>query len=428
MKTFYLASATEQSLLLIFLFLTLLFSLFLMIIIFSREGNKIKTCGHLVILLLQFWILYLLTDAFAYTNGAVEYKRMLPVPIGMFWMIVFFFQFILFWDGFHLYRTRDYKLDQNSIKQAMDLLPEGICYFTSDGMVKLCNLQMYHLFYILTGKDLQKQSELENALELCDEKTRILRLSDQRQTYLFPDGKAWRYQKNNVTDKEGNAYTEVIFSDITKLYHKNLELKKQTERLKEISRKLKRLSDNVLILTKEKEVLAAKTKLHDQMGAGLTAVRRILQNYEAAEIENAINPLRQAVSAVKNDNEYPQEQGDFAKLMQDAEAIGVKMNLCGNLPKYEAYAHVFILAMRECLTNALRYADATELFIKMKKEGNVYSIIISNNGAPPEKKVVPKGGLYNLYHYVLECGGEMQIQSQPIFALMITIPEEGGKN
>ena len=53
---------------------------------------------------------------------------------------------------------------------------------------------------------------------------------------------------------------------LQKQYHeKNKILTKQTEKLKEISRELRYLSDNVLILTREREVLAAKTKLHDQM-------------------------------------------------------------------------------------------------------------------------------------------------------------------
>lgn len=62
---------------------------------------------------------------------------------------------------------------------------------------------------------------------------------------------------------DGTLYTEAIFSDVTELYHKNLELKAQIKRLKAISLELKWLSDNALILTREKEVLAAKTKLHD---------------------------------------------------------------------------------------------------------------------------------------------------------------------
>ena len=114
--------------------------------------------------------------------------------------------------------------------------------------------------------------------------------------YLFPDGRAWNYQESEVKDKEGNVYIEAVFSDVTKQYHEKINLTRQTEKLKEISRELRYLSDNVLILTREREVLAAKTKLHDQMGAGLTAIRQSLAQ-ENADYSNAVRLLRQAVNA-----------------------------------------------------------------------------------------------------------------------------------
>ena len=102
----------------------------------------------------------------------------------------------------------------------------------------------------------------------------MTRLTDKKEMYLFPDGKACDYQENEVIDSDGNVYTEAVFMGISKQYHEKINLTKQTEKLKEISRELRYLSDNVLILTREREVLAAKTKLHDQMGAGLTAIRQ----------------------------------------------------------------------------------------------------------------------------------------------------------
>lgn len=57
--------------------------------------------------------------------------------------------------------------------------------------------------------------------------------------------------------------------DVTKQYHEKINLTKQTEKLKEISRELRYLSDNVLILTREREVLAAKTKLLESDGCGI---------------------------------------------------------------------------------------------------------------------------------------------------------------
>ena len=42
-----------------------------------------------------------------------------------------------------------------------------------------------------------------------------------------------------MKDKEGNVYIEAVFSDVTKQYHEKINLTRQTEKLKEISRELR---------------------------------------------------------------------------------------------------------------------------------------------------------------------------------------------
>ena len=107
--------------------------------------------------------------------------------------------------------------------------------------------------------------------------------------------------------------------------------------------------------------------------------------------------------------------------MQDAEAIGIKVNLSGELPEQEELRRVMILAMRECLTNSVRHAGATAIHITVEKKGDSVSVTITNDGRPPEAEVVPKGGLLNLYRHIIACGGTMEIQSKPSFALTVVL-------
>ena len=81
--------------------------------------------------------------------------------------------------------------------------------------------------------------------------------------------------------------------------------------------------------------------------------------------------------------------------------------------------------MRECLSNGVRHAGATELRIALTEDDSSVSIHITNDGAPPKGEIVPRGGLHNLYRYVLDCGGRLQIQSAPSFAMTITLPKAG---
>ena len=423
MRTFYLSSTAAQSILLAALFLTLILSLFLQIVSFTGYRDKRNRYMNMPIFLLLFILLSELTDAFSRMNEGIEYKTWLPLPLWLLWCIVAAADFLLIWEIVRLRRLKRQELSRDSVKQAIDLLPSGICYFTPSGSVKLCNMQMHILFRTLSQSDLQTLTELQDALAHCDAGSGVIRLSHERQTYLFPDGKAWRYRQNVVTDEDGAVYTETIFSDMTELYHKKLELKEQIKQLNAISRELKLLSDNVLILTREKEVLSAKTKLHDYMGAGLIAMRQILRHNQTEEAANAIELLRQAVSAIKNDNTYPQGRSELDGFMHDAEAIGIKVNLSGELPEQEELRCVMILAMRECLTNSVRHAGATALHVAVEKNGDSFSMKITNDGKAPETEVVPKGGLHNLYRHIADCGGTMEIQWKPVFVLTVVLPE-----
>ena len=422
MRNFYLSSAPAQTTLLVALFLTLIFSLFLMLAAYGRQRDKRKSILRLSVFLFFLILLSVLADAFSRMTEGLAYRTWLPLPMWLLWGMTLAADLLLLWDMAGLRRQGKQALSRDSIKQALDMLPSGICYFTPSGSVKLCNRQMDSLFRSISQCDLQTLAELRDALSGCDACSGVIRLSQEMQTYLFPDGKAWSYRQTEVKASDGVVYTEAIFSDVTDLYHKSLELKAQIKRLNAISRELKWLSDNALILTREKEVLSAKTKLHDDMGAGLIAIRHILHNNQTEEAANAMDLFRRAVSAIKYDNADPRGHSELDRFLQDAGAIGITVNLSGELPEQEELRRVMILAMRECLTNSVRHAGATTIQITVEQKGDSVSMQITNDGKPPETEVVPKGGLLNLYRHIMGCGGTMEIQSKPGFALTVVLP------
>ncbi|MCI6997997.1 MAG: hypothetical protein MR936_14715 [Eubacterium sp.] len=85
-------------------------------------------------------------------------------------------------------------------------------------------------------------------------------------------------------------------------------------------------------------------------------------------------------SAIKYDNAYPRGRSELDRFLHDAEAIGIKVNLSGDLPEQEELRHVMILAMRECLTNSVRHAGATTIHITAEKKGDSVSVKITNDG------------------------------------------------
>lgn len=427
MNTFYSCTELCRTALLTAMFVILILSIYLFII--TADGNSGRKKRNICICVFSIFLVMLIfyTDTYMNIVDGMRQHLVINIPVSYLWLLAVSAAAVLVYEYCTFTKQQKDRLSRNSVKEAMDRLPSGIAYFNADGSLKLCNMQMYRLFHILAGKDIQRLPEFDRALESCTDDTPVVCLSWELGKYRFPDGRVWRCRKGTVTDRDGNRYTEVIFSDLTAQHERETELKVQTQRLKEISVKIKKLSDNVQILTHEKEVLNAKTMLHDKMGAGLTACRRVLAQ-DGKGADTAVDMLSKAVSAIKHERDYIPEKDMMEQLIRDAQTVGVKVVMEGERPESETAEYIFMLAMRECLSNGVRHAGASELYVKFSKDENGESVNISNDGKPPEGEVVPKGGLHNLQLSVYEKGGNMKIISEPHFAVDIWLPAENGDN
>lgn len=302
-----------------------------------------------------------------------------------------------------------------AVKEALDTLPTAVCYFTPSGAVKLCNQTMYALFRKLAQSDLQSFFELQAALDGCDAATGIIRDGN---VFLFPDGRAWQYTAGAVQTADGQVYTEAVLSEVTALYEKRLELKRQSRELKKMYRELKSLSENAREAAREQEILRMKSRLHDQMNLGVAAIRRMLRNAASEENAAAIAQFRRAIQVLREENAAP--QGDLAELIQDAAVSGIQIHIIGELPK--AARNSLLPALREACVNAARHADATALYVAAEQSENAVTLRMTNDGKPPAGEVVPRGGLADLKRLLAAAGGSMEIRSQPAFSLTVTLP------
>lgn len=305
-----------------------------------------------------------------------------------------------------------------AVKEALDTLPSAVCYFTSTGTIKLCNTAMHRIFREMAQCDLQSLAELNIALDDCDKTTGIIRDGN---VFLFPNGSAWQYSAGKVKTDDGEVYTEAVFSDVTELYEKRRELQQQSRELKKMYRELKTLSDNVLEMTREQEILNLKSQLHDQMNMGVAAIRQILrQNTTLEENDAAVVQFRRAVQVLREENSYP--QNDMAEFIRDAAVSGIQVKITGELPKEENVLHLLLPVMREACVNAARHADASELYIMAEQMSGTVILHITNDGKQPESEITPRGGLVDLERFIVQAGGSLEIQSQPILVLTVTLP------
>lgn len=308
------------------------------------------------------------------------------------------------------------KLRVNAIKESFDQLPTAVCFFDNLGGIVLCNRQMYRLSQYLFQSDMQYLGEVK--ISLASPPDGVVRLSDMADTYRFPDKTVWQFEWTKVTDRYGEVYTQLTAADITELHRALVQLADDNRKLDEDAKKLRELSENVEAVAKEKELLAAKSAMHDSLAASITVTKQYLAGdlgevdagMVLQEWEKSIAFREAALLSAKE------------KLFHDAKSSGVMVQMKGEEPKGSA-ADLMYVAMQVCLNNAIQYAQATELEINIWNNADNYTVMIGNNGKQPEQTIMEGGGLTNLRHRIEAAGGTMNVQSLPKFSLIIDIPK-----
>ena len=75
------------------------------------------------------------------------------------------------------------------------------------------------------------------------------------------------------------------------------------------------------------------------------------------------------------------------------------------------------------MTNAVRYAQATELYVDFTESETEATVTITNNGRTPDGEIEEGGGLSTLRRRIERAGGTMTVRSRPGFQLSVTLPK-----
>ena len=306
-------------------------------------------------------------------------------------------------------------ITRSSIKEGFDDLPAAVCYFTPDGIIRLCNRQMFRVYRALSGRDLQSLEELHQQVWAP---THGRRVDGKNPSFVLPDGTCWLYSEQTVFGEGVRPHVECIFSEVTDLQRQRQELLRQNQELLRMNRELRRLSENVQEMTREKEILEFKTRLHDEMGYGLTAVRQcLLQRKDPAELEASLEQMNKAVQLYRKDSEAPPEENEWDVFVEDAAQLGVTVALQGPMPRQRQ--QLLLTIARECITNAVRYAGANRLEITITPQGGGQRWQFENDGPPPaDPAITPGGGLTAIQRRVMQAGGTMEVQARPRYRLL----------
>ncbi|MBQ4270409.1 MAG: hypothetical protein II718_01140 [Clostridiales bacterium] len=300
-----------------------------------------------------------------------------------------------------------------SVKDGIDQIGAGLCYYWDNGIVKLSNTKINEISRAMTGTD------------IYDAKDLLTKINETGGKYTMPDGRVYEFDTRKLIIGKVEI-NELVATEVTEEEKLLTELMKKENELTAFNERLKSYGASVDEITVQKEILNTKLKIHDDMGQTLLKTKHFIESGSDDPEEKAelIDTWRKALT-LKGETSAPgSNEGVLDDMYEAADAIGINMHVEGDLPQNNReQVRILVQGIRECLTNAYKYGQASNIYIKIDAKVEYTYIEYTNDGTPPKEKIKEGGGLSGLRKVVEGYGGKMAVVSEPEFAVRILLPE-----
>ena len=323
---------------------------------------------------------------------------------------------------------KEIKIEKNSItrssvKESLDYLNTGLCFAHKNGMVMLINHRMNNLSHIIFGRDLQNTNAFWENLNDGEIQSGVARLfMGENPTFRLPDQTVWTFAREVL-----GGITQLTAAETTQLSKLTEELKEKNAELSVMNERMRKYGENIDELTREKERLETKARIHRELGQALLLTRRYLQG-ESENTQELLNVLERNISMLRLESESPKNDEPLAVLLKATHFAGIEVLITGQMPEQKDANRLFFEAATEALTNAVRHADAKSLRIVFSEDDTAYFVCFTNDGSKPQNKIVEGGGLGSLRLKTEQIGGTMEVLYQPEFVLKLTVLKKRGDN
>ena len=402
-----------------------IFCLYTLIRNIGLKRGWIPTTGAVLRLLLSYLMAQLMeTICIAKDFGNEEivlgWMRTLPLWAMLTGLVVMTLLEMLF-----LYRL-DAELNRTitsrSIKEATDRMPGGILVFMKNGRIILSNLAAGEILKELFGENNERDGN--RIWEKVDRESRRMFGEDNETPILMTEdeSKAFLFQRKEH-EVDGIPLVEVMVHDVTEAYAVSRRLMEENDKLSQQRDRLVELGQLVDNVTREREMLEAKVRIHDDLGSLLIATKRYLTDGGQADRDGLQEVWSTNLSLLQG-KVKEQKHDEFAPVLKAAADVGVKVTVNGEFPKEKDVREILALAISETITNTFRHAEGNEIYLTMEEDEKEFRCSLENNGMPPDGPITERGGLKHLRGYVENYGGEMRLEYGPGLILKLSFPKE----
>ena len=335
-----------------------------------------------------------------------------------------------------IFKRHKSALYHQSVRETIDSLPCGICFSTPSGRPILTNRRMNELIYCLTGHTVMNAQTVWDELRQSPPAHGCARLNepwlnpeceDNCLFFSLSDGSIWRIRRDDLTDRPP-YYIQLEATVISDLYRYSKKLYKNNKMLAEQYARQQNLLANIVEINHEKELLAMKMRIHDDLGRSILTTRQHLQNGTFPEnIPHLADIWNHTVKILSDATQIHEETGASPEieLQKAAEMIGCHISFSGSRPTDRKTELLFYSAIREALTNAVRHAGADELLVTVTRTAKWYQMEISDNGRRAVASVAEGNGLGNLRRRLEQEGATLEVRCDNGVSLIVRFPVDG---
>lgn len=387
-------------------------------------GAVLRHKGLVHKILLPASILFLAVPMIVYTGEARANLRSLDVPAVSMWFCsqpvllpVGLLLPVLVYYGYLWYedcRFRKTTITRSSIKEGVDKITSGLCFYMTGGRVILANSCMNELSHRIVGQDLQNAEAFWLILSGGEVLPGVERISfGSYPNFRLPDGSVWTFSREDL-----DGFIQLTAADTTLQQNLTDELRDKNLDLAALNLRLRRYSENVDELAREKERLETKVRIHGELGQALLVARRYL--VDQTQQAPPLDIWRNNIAMLRKEMEGNKTEDPLRILQKAAKSAGVQLSIRGQLPQKQEYRRFFLVAASEALTNAVFHAGARTLTVDLTETEDHWKMCFTNDGTKPEKTIIEGGGLGSLRRKAESIGATMRVLSQSEFALIIT--------
>lgn len=336
------------------------------------------------------------------------------LPLTVLFVIMGYLIFVLIRE----LRYHRNSITRSSIQEGINKLTSGLCFYQDGGRVTLVNHRMLQLCHDIVGRDLQNAVLFWEILSSGQVREGVTRLSEGScPSFRLPDGKVWTFAYEDL-----NGIHQLTAAETTQIQAVTDELKEKNLQLAALNHRLRMYGENVDELTRSKERLETKARIHGELGQALLSTRRYLMD-EDMEAAGMMELWQRNIAMLRKEAQLMDEEQPMEMLARIASHTGITTLFSGEIPEDKETQKLFVQAAAEALTNAISHARAKTLYIQFGAEGYCDTAEFTNDGIRPEGPITEGGGLSSLRSKIEAQGGTMTVTGTPDFMLRVMLPK-----